>query len=294
MTGSGKTGLAVVLLEEALLRGVPALILDPKGDMGNLLLNFPSLRAEDFRPWIDEAEATRNGEAPDALALRTAEKWSKGLADWGQTPERMRRLGMNVRFSLFTPGSTSGIPLDVVGSLRAPAADVPADTRADLIEGFVSGLLALVGRAADPLSSPEHILLSNLIARAWGAGQDLDLPALVRQVAEPPIRKLGVFELDTFMPPKERMALAVQLNALLASPSFAPWMIAAPTWTGSCSMNSAGRARNHLPGALTEPERQFVVTPLCRAWSAGCGASPARRSCGAGLWTRWAASRRQA
>ena len=262
MTGSGKTGLAVVLLEEALLRGIPALILDPKGDMGNLLLNFPGLRAEDFRPWIDEAEAARNGETPEALAARTAEKWGKGLADWGQTPERMRRLGMNVHFSLFTPGSTSGIPLDVVGSLRAPAASVAADSRADEIEGFVSGLLALIGRTADPLSSPEHILLSNLIARAWGAGQDLDLATLVRQVADPPIRKLGVFELDTFMPPRERMALAVQLNALLASPSFAPWMMGVPLDMDRILYDDARRPRAAILylAHLSEPERQFVVT----------------------------------
>jgi len=262
MTGSGKTGLAVVLLEEALLRGVPALILDPKGDMGNLLLNFPALRPEDFRPWVDEAEAARSGETPDVLAARTAERWRQGLADWSQTPDRMRRLGMGTHFSLFTPGSSAGIPLDVVGSLRAPAATAGADAQADEIEGFVSGLLALIGKAADPLSSPEHILLSNLIARAWGAGQDLDLGTLVRQLADPPIRKLGVFELDTFMPPKDRMALAVQLNALLASPSFASWMTGVPLDLDRILYDDAHRPRAAILylAHLSEPERQFLVT----------------------------------
>jgi PAS domain S-box-containing protein len=154
MTGSGKTGLGVVLLEEALARGIPALILDPKGDMGNLLLNFPALRAEDFRPWIDEAEATRDGKTPDEAAAATAARWQKGLADWGVQPDAMRRLGMNARFTIFTPGSTAGVPLDVVGSLQAPPAGGGCRVAADEIEGFASGLLALINRAAIPCRAP--------------------------------------------------------------------------------------------------------------------------------------------
>ena len=262
MTGSGKTGLGIVLLEEALQRGIPALIIDPKGDMGNLLLNFPALRAEDFRPWIDEAEAKRSGATPDDYAATMAERWKNGLAEWGVTPDQMRGLGMNARFTLFTPGSTAGVPIDVVGSLAAPDGSATAEMRNDEIEGFVSGLLALVGRSVDPLSSPDHILLSNLIARAWGEGQDLDLPTLVAQVANPPIRKLGVFELDTFMPPKDRMALAVQLNALLASPSFAPWLAGVPLDMKRMLWDESGRPRAAVLylAHLSEPERQFIVT----------------------------------
>ncbi len=264
MTGSGKTGLAVVLLEEALLRGIPALILDPKGDLGNLLLNFPGLRPEDFRPWIDEGAAARAGETPDQLAAKTAERWKSGLTEWGQTPERMRQLGMAARFTVFTPGATAGVGLDVVGSLKAPGAGTSPEARADEIEGFVSGLLALVGREGDPLSSPDHILLSNLIARAWDAGQDMDLAALIGQCANPPIRKLGVFELDTFFPPKERMALAVQLNSLLASPSFAPWMRGVPADMERVLFDAQGKPRAAIVflAHLSEPERQFVVTLL--------------------------------
>ncbi len=262
MTGSGKTGLGVVLLEEALSRGIPALILDPKGDMGNLLLNFPALRPEDFRPWIDEANAARDGQAPDEAAAATAARWQKGLTEWGVTPDAMRRLGMNTRFTIFTPGSTAGVPLDVVGSLKAPASGTDAETTGDEIEGFTSGLLALISRAADPLSSPDHILISNLIARAWDAGQTLDLATLIGQIANPPIRKLGVFELDTFMPPKDRMALAVQLNALLASPSFAPWMSGVPLDIQRMLYDDAGKPRAAILSLahLSEPERQFIVT----------------------------------
>jgi hypothetical protein len=262
MTGSGKTGLGIVLLEEALSRGIPALILDPKGDMGNLLLNFPALRPEDFRPWIDEAEATRTKVSPDDVAATTAARWQQGLADWGVTPDAMRRLGMNTRFTIFTPGSTAGVPLDVVGSLNAPSTDTDPETRADEIEGFTSGLLALVNRAGDPLSSADHILISNLIARAWDAGQNLDLATLIGQIANPPIRKLGVFELDTFMPPKDRMALAIQLNALLASPSFGAWMRGVPLDIQRMLYDDDGKPRAAILylAHLSEPERQFIVT----------------------------------
>src|SRR5690606_9533021 len=172
------------------------------------------------------------------------------------------RLGTAARFTIFTPGSTAGVPLDVVGSLQAPDAAMSPEARADEIEGFTSGLLALIGRDADPLSSPDHILISNLIARAWDMGEDLDLPGLVAQIARPPIRKLGVFELDTFMPPKDRMALAVQLNALLASPSFAPWMRGVPLDMQRMLYDDAGRPRAAILylAHLSESERQFVVT----------------------------------
>jgi hypothetical protein len=174
----------------------------------------------------------------------------------------MRRLGMNTRFTIFTPGSTAGVPLDVVGSLNAPSADTDAETRADEIEGFTSGLLALVNRAGDPLSSADHILISNLIARAWDAGQNLDLATLIGQIANPPIRKLGVFELDTFMPPKDRMALAIQLNALLASPSFGAWMRGVPLDIQRMLYDDDGKPRAAILylAHLSEPERQFIVT----------------------------------
>jgi hypothetical protein len=267
MTGSGKTGLGIVLLEEALARGIPALIIDPKGDMGNLLLNFPALRGADFRPWIDEAEAARAGVSADEYAETTAAKWAKGLADWDVAPDAMRRLGMAAQFTIFTPGSTAGVPIDVVGSVNASAgagANGDAEAVADEIESYVSGLLALINRASDPLSSADHILLSNLIAHAVQAGQSLDLPTLIGQIASPPIRKLGVFELDAFMPPKDRMALAVQLNALLASPSFAAWQRGVSLDMQRLLWDDAGKPRAAIVylAHLSEPERQFIVTLL--------------------------------
>lgn len=264
MTGSGKTGLGMILLEEALASGIPALIIDPKGDMGNLLLNFPDFKAADFRPWIDEAQANREGVSPDDLALSTAETWKTGLESWGVSPDRMRALGAGTDFTIYTPGSTAGVPINIVGSLKAPSLDwdQDAETGRDEIEGFVSSLLMLAGISSDPISSPDHILLATLIERAWQAGEDLDLATLLGQIIKPPIRKLGVFELDTFFPSKDRTKLAMQLNGLMASPSFASWMQGQALDIQDMLYTSDGRPRAavmYLPH-LSDEERQFIVT----------------------------------
>ena len=212
MTGSGKTGLGVVVLEEALLRGIPALILDPKGDMTNLLLTFPDLAPKDFEPWLDPAEAKREGVSTADLAAAKAELWSKGLADWGLDGSRIAQLRDTVGMTVYTPGSSAGIPLNIVGSLADPGLDwdVEAESLRDQIQGFASGLLGLLGIDADPISSKEHILISNLVEHAWRSGQDLDMARLVGQIQDPPLRKLGVFEIDAFVTPKERRDLARQ------------------------------------------------------------------------------------
>ena len=184
MTGSGKTGLGLVLVEEALLSGVPALIIDPKGDLTNLALTFPELRPADFRPWINEGDAARAGATPDEFAVQEATKWREGLASWGVDPGRIAALRSTADITIYTPGSTSGVPLNLVGSLQAPK-NADAETIGDEVEGFVSGLLGLVDIDADPLSSREHILLSNIVAASWTAGRDLDLATLVGQVQQP-------------------------------------------------------------------------------------------------------------
>ncbi len=250
MTGSGKTGLGVSLIEEALLQGVPTLILDPKGDLGNLLLTFPDFSADAFAPWVEGAD-------PAAVAS----SWKDGLAGWGIDGARVQALRDAATFTIYTPGSTSGVGLNVVGGLRRPAEGTDPEAVNDEVEGFVSGLLGLVGIAADPLSSKEHILLSNLVANAWATGVDLDLPGLVAQVQTPPIRKLGVFELDEFFPPTDRTKLAMTLNGLLASPSFAAWgqgeeldidSLLHPGGRPGCAIVSLAH--------LADEERQFVVT----------------------------------
>lgn len=264
MTGSGKTGLGVILLEEALLSGIPVLVLDPKGDMGNLLLTFPEFRGEDFRPWVDPAEARRKEMEVDALAASTADAWKKGLASWDLGADRLRSLRGAAEFTIYTPGSSSGVPLNLLGSLRAPGDDADMESVREEIEGFVSSLLTIADIDADPLSSPEHILLSNIIEHAWGEGRDLELADLIRFVQDPPLRKLGVFSLEDFYPEKERRTLAVRLNALMASPSFASWLQGRPL-----DMETLVRGAHGGPAAsivylahLSDAERQFVVTLL--------------------------------
>ncbi len=259
--------MGVVLLEEILRSGVGALILDPKGDMGNLALCFPDTAPADFEPWVDDAEAAREGLTRDELAARTAERWRKGLAGSGIDAAAMRRYRDSVDFKLFTPGSTAGTPLDILGDLSAPAAaswDEDAEALREEIEGLVSGLLVLADIDADPLTSREHILLSNLVEHAWRSGTDLDLATLLTQIQTPPMRRLGVFEMEAFYPAKDRMALAMRLNGLVASPSFASWLEGEPLDIGSLLRAPDGRPRASIMylAHLSETERQFVVTLL--------------------------------
>jgi hypothetical protein len=261
MTGSGKTGLAVVLIEEALLSGIPVLVLDPKGDMGNLALTFPDLDAASFAPWLPESDVARAGKGRDELAAGVATQWREGLAGWGIDGSRIAALRARAGVTIYTPGSDAGVPLDVIGGLRAPAPGLEPELLHDEVEAVVSSLLGLIGVESDPLAGREHILLANLVHAAWSAGRDLDMAALIAQVQDPPLRKLGVIDLDTFFPPKDRGALALRLNGLVASPSFAAWSQGAPLDIDTLLQ------RDGLPQAaiiqlshLSDGERQFVVT----------------------------------
>ena len=264
MTGSGKTGLGVCLLEEASLQGIPTLVIDPKGDMGNLLLSFPELAPADFRPWVNEGEAEREGITPDALAATTAETWETGLAGSGIGKDRIRSLHDRVDFTIYTPGSSAGVPLNVIGDLSAPSEGADPEAMGDEIDGLVQGLLGLVGVESDPLSGREHVLLANLIDHAWSAGRALDLAGLLAQIQDPPMRKLGVIELDTFFPPADRTALALRLNGLLASPAFASWGEGIPLDVASMIETPEGDPRCAIVSIahLSDEERQFVVTLL--------------------------------
>lgn len=258
MTGSGKTGLSVIVLEEALLSGIPTIIIDPKGDMGNLLLTFPDLSPGEFAPWVNPADAEREGISVDELAANTAAMWKDGLAGWDITPERIAALRETAEFTIYTPGSNSGVGLDIIGDLSAPdGAD--SEALADEVEGLVSSLLALVDIDSDPLTGREHILLSNLVHRSWSEGTDLDLATLLGQIQNPPIRKLGVLDLDSFYPAKDRTALVMKLNGLLASPAFASWMQGEPLDIDNMLSNGP-KASIISIAHLSDQERQFVVT----------------------------------
>jgi hypothetical protein len=265
MTGSGKTGLCISLLEEAAIDGIPALVVDPKGDIANLMLTFPDLAPADFEPWVDPADAARKGLTLQEHAARTAETWRKGLAEWGEDGERIRRFRDAVDIAVYTPGSESGLPLSVMKSLSPPAGgmDDPAATR-DRVAGVVSGLLGLLGITADPLKSREHILLSSIVGNAWEAGRALDLAGLIGAIQKPPFDKVGVFDLETYYPGKERLELAMAINNLLASPGFGTWLTGEPLDVQRLLHTAEGKPRISIVSIahLSDAERMFVVTLL--------------------------------
>ncbi len=266
MTGSGKTGLAMALLEEAAIDGIPAILIDPKGDLGNLLLGFPALQPSDFRPWIDEAEAGRKGLTPDDFAARTAEQWKNGLAEWGQDGARIQRLRDSVEMAVYTPGNSAGRPLQILRSFAAPPPAVAQDAGAlrDRILSAVSGLLGLMGINADPIQSREHILLSNILDRAWRDGRSLDIAGIIGEIQKPPFDKIGVFDLESFFPAKERFGLAMALNNLIASPGFSAWMEGEALDIQRLLYTAEGKPRISVLyiAHLSDAERMFFVTIL--------------------------------
>ncbi len=261
MTGSGKTGLAVALLEEAAIDGVPAIVIDPKGDLGNLLLTFPQLQAGDFEPWIDPDEAARKGKSVPEYAAATAQTWSDGLASWDQDGARIARFREAVDIAVYTPGSSAGLPLALLRSFAVPTG-ADAETLRERVATSVSSLLALVGIEADPMRSREHVLLSRILGDAWAAGQDLDLASLIPAIQKPAFDKIGVLDLESFYSAKERFGLAMALNALLASPSAAAWSEGEPLDIGKLLYTAAGKPRISVLSIahLSDSERMFFVS----------------------------------
>ncbi len=266
MTGSGKTGLGIALLEEAAIDGIPVIAIDPKGDMGNLLLGFPELRPEDFRPWVDPDEAGRRGLTVDQFAAKTADQWREGLASWDQDGARIARLRDAVDMAIYTPGSSAGLPLTVLRSFEAPPPALvnQAEAYRERVGSAVSGLLALLGIVVEPISSREHILLANVLDHSWRAGKNLDMAGLIHAVQSPPFEKVGVMDVETFFPAKDRFGLAMKLNNLLASPSFAAWMEGEPLDVGGLLHTREGKPRLSIMSIahLSDNERMFFVTIL--------------------------------
>ncbi|MGC3968706.1 MAG: DUF87 domain-containing protein [Pirellulales bacterium] len=266
MTGSGKTGLCISLLEEAAIDGIPAIIIDPKGDLGNLLLTFPDLQPSDFETWLDPADAVRKGLTVGELAKKTAAQWKDGLAQWGQTPDRIRRLREAVDVAVYTPGSNIGLPLTILRSFSAPPKEVLDNNELfrERIQAAVSGLLALIGVEGDPLRSREHILLSTILDRAWREGRDVDLGAIIRGIQQPPFDKVGYLDLESFYPAKDRFTLAMSLNNLIASPGFSAWMEGEPLNIPRLLHTETGKPRLSILSIahLSDGERMFFVTLL--------------------------------
>lgn len=267
MTGSGKTGLCIGLLEETALQNIPAIIVDPKGDLTNLLLHFPNLLPSDFEPWMDADAARKAGKSTTTMAEETSTNWKNGLTGWGIDGTRIAKLSEKVDFVIFTPGSDTGIPVSILASLKAPS--IPWEGNREVlmekISSTVAALLGLVGLTdLDPVRSREHILLSNIFQTAWSQGKDLDLSELILQTQNPPFAKLGVFPLDKFFPEKDRTELAMLLNNFLASPSFQTWMMGEPLDIGSMLYTPQGKPRHCIfyIAHLSDTERMFFVTLL--------------------------------
>ncbi len=266
MTGSGKTGLCLSLLEEAAIDGIPAIIIDPKGDLGNLMLTFPSLKGEDFQPWINEDDARKKGLSPADFAKAQAELWTKGLVGWQQDGARIQRLRDAAEVAIYTPGSNAGLPVSILKSFAAPAEDVREDAELfrERIGTTVTSLLGLLGVEADPIQSREHILLSTILDQTWRNGEDLDLAALIQAIQTPPVSKIGVMNVDSFFPSKERFALAMKLNNLLAAPGFQSWLEGEALDVQSLLYTPAGKPRLAIFSIahLNDAERMFFVTLL--------------------------------
>jgi len=266
MTGSGKTGLCIGLLEEAALDGIPALIVDPKGDMTNLMLTFPELRPQDFLPWVNEDDARRKGLSTGDYAEAQAQQWAKGLASWGQDGRRIERLRQSAECLIYTPGSTSGIPVSILKSLDAPSAAVLDDPEllGDRVNTTVTSLLGLMGIQADPVKSREHVLLSHLLTAAWQRGENLDMGSLIHQIQTPPMERVGVMTVDSFFPAKDRFSLALALNNVLAAPGFSQWLEGEPLDIGAMLHSPSGKPRLSIVSVahLSEEQRMFFVSLL--------------------------------
>ena len=266
MTGSGKTGLGIALMEEAAIDGLPVLAIDPKGDLANLLLTFPGLEPAEFAPWVNPDEARLAGVGVDAHAANEAARWKAGLQEWGQTPERIARLRNAAEFAVYTPGSRAARPLSILRTFQAPAAAIAADPEllAERASAAATSLLTLAGVDAEPLRAREHILVSTLLSEAWRQQQSLDLAALIAQVQTPPLQRIGVLELDSFFPAGDRFQLASDLNRLLAAPDFAVWLEGDPLDVNSLLYTAAGKPRVTVLSIahLDDRERMFFVSLL--------------------------------
>jgi len=270
MTGSGKTGLCINLLEEAVLDNIPSIIIDPKGDITNLLLTFPQLQANDFKPWIQPDEAQRAGMDLDSYASDVASRWKSGLGKWGIVPERLAWYQKAAKFSVYTPGSDAGLPISILASLRAPSQQewqMGQEGIRERINGITTAILSLAGISAEPVKDREHVIVSNIIEYNWRMGKDMTLEDVIMQIQSPPFEKLGVFSVDEYMSEKKRYNLAMEMNNIIASPSFQSWMQGEPLDIQKLLYQPNGRPKVSVfyIAHLNDTERMFITTLILEA-----------------------------
>lgn len=265
MTGSGKTGLGISLLEEAAIDNIPSIIIDPKGDMGNLLLTFPNLQGSDFEPWIEEQDAINNGLSVAELALKTAQTWKSGVEADFQNQERIQKLKDSADFTIYTPGSASGVQISILSSFKAPSIEVLEDHEllVSLITSTVSSLLSLIDEKDDS-SSKESILISTIFMNSYSKQKDLSIEELISFIVTPPFAKVGIFDLETFFPQNERLKLALKLNTIIANPSFKSWIEGEPLDISNLMYDENGKAKVSIFSIahLNDSQRMFFVSLL--------------------------------
>jgi hypothetical protein len=262
MTGSGKTGLVTVLIEEALCAGIPVLAIDVKGDLPNLLLSFPSLDVAHLAPWVEQDESQ---DAKGALehAQAVADQRRRELETWSIGDPEIERFHRSTSLRVITPGATAGELLHVLSPLerRSDRWNTDPDSARDALSAAVSLLLRLLGRDPDPAKSREHVLLSVLAERRLRGGENADLGSLLRDLADPPIETVGEMPLNSFLRSTERRKLAAAINALLASPTFASWRQGATLDIGEWMAPKDGRTPGVVVSVahLDDEERALVL-----------------------------------
>jgi len=264
MTGSGKTGLGIGLMEEAAIDNIPAIIIDPKGDMGNLLLSDPSFSVESFESW-SKSEASSKGEDPKEYATKIAKTWEDGIKSWNQDRSRVERF-TKVKKTIYTPGSLSGVPINIISSLNCPSSEIlkDSDTYASYIKSTANSLLALIGASTKGIDSKEYILIAQKLSNAWINQQDVSLHSLITQIIEPPFKSIGVLPLDSFYPQEDRFKLATKFNSLLASPDFSLWLQGESLDIQKLLYDENGKAKISIFSIshLNDEQRMFFVTLL--------------------------------
>ena len=266
MTGSGKTGLCMSLIEEAAIDSIPAIVIDPKGDITNLLLTFPELRSQDFAPWINEEDALKKGLSSTDYASQQADLWKNGLLRWGQDGERIKRLRESADFVIYTPGSNAGLPISILKSFAAPPTEIREDTELlqERITTTATSLLGLLGIEADPIRSREHILISTILAASWQRGEDLDIGRLIQLIQSPPMTRIGMLDVELFYPSRDRFELAMQLNNLLAAPGFSLWLEGDSLDISGLLHSQSGKPKVSIfyIAHLNDAQRMFFVSLL--------------------------------
>jgi len=270
MTGSGKTGLGIGLIEEAAIDNIPSILIDPKGDMGNLLLTDPKFDPKSFEPWVED-EARNKEKDVSEYAKGIASMWQEGIKRDHQDETRVAKLHA-VEKTIYTPGSSSGVSVNILSSLESPSSEVldDADTFASYLKSTVSSLLSLINVEANPISSKEYLLIAQILADRWLRGESISLEELIGSIISPSFDKIGVLPLETFYSQNKRFSLATKFNAIIASPTFSAWLEGEDLDIQKLLYDENGKAKVAIFSIshLNDAERMFFVTLLLNKYIA--------------------------